>query len=766
VVKAICFTAGYLPGRATVHSYINNPHDGLAVVSLTTDPHHLWDYYEGIYVMGPDANANSPHFGANFWQDWERPVHIEMYDEHDSLAFSIDAGMKIYGGYTRSLPQKSMSFFARAKYGDRKIPYKLFEEAPYPDFEAFVLRNSGNDWFGQHNESGTMFRDILMTKLTENMDIEYQHARQAVVYINGEYWGIHNIREKINEHFLAAHSGVDPDRVELLTNNQEVIIGSNDHYRALMNYVAIYNLEKKEYYDVVKQRMDVRNFIQYELSQIYFDNTDWPGNNIKYWRPDYENGRWRWILYDTDFGFGLWNKGNVSRNTLAFALDPSGPGWPNPPWSTLMLRKLMNNNEFKHQFINTFADHINTSFKESNVDPVIDALRGNINNEMGVHTERWGGSYQNWGYRVNDLKYFASLRPGVMKAQINTYFNLGGIKTVRLDVSDSEGGIVRLNTLMLRDFPWTGSYFKNVPVEIIAIPEPGYRFTGWSGSITAENARVLVDPIEDLNITAHFEPDPYDSPTEVIINEICYAPDSVYSTEDWVELYNRGDRYVDLSGWVLQDEMSDHAYIIPEGTILPPLEYHVICRNKFLFRAMHPKVDDPGGNIDFGYSSLGDIVRLFDDDSELVGMISYGVTDPWPVLENGFTLSLIEPGMEGAIASSWAASDQKYGTPGRYNFTIPDGVEEKPSAATTARLWNYPNPFSHSTTIVASSVHRQPVRFSIYDIHGQLMEVLPERQLETGETEIVWTTSLPGGLYLLKMETPSGVQNHKMFKAD
>ncbi|MCA1746232.1 MAG: CotH kinase family protein, partial [Bacteroidales bacterium] len=295
VVKAVILKEGYLPVRPAVQTYISGYHTGLPVISISTDPDNLWDHDHGIYVRGPGASNDFPYFGANFWNAWERPVHVQLYDENDSLAFNIGAGVKVFGGWSRGHPQKSLSLFARAKYGDRRLEYQLFPGIHILDFEAFVLRNSGNDWFGAGSEAGTMFRDLMMTSLMANMDVEYQKGRQAVLYINGEYFGIHNIREKVNEHFLESNTGVDPDRIELLTNNQEVIHGSKAHYSNLYNFINSNNLQIQANYEYVKQRMDINNFIQYQLAQIYFDNTDWPGNNIKYWRPDYENGRWRWI---------------------------------------------------------------------------------------------------------------------------------------------------------------------------------------------------------------------------------------------------------------------------------------------------------------------------------------------------------------------------------------------------------------------------------------------------------------------------------------
>ncbi|RPI41412.1 MAG: hypothetical protein EHM46_06445, partial [Bacteroidetes bacterium] len=347
VVRARVLRSGYIPGKIFTRTFFPGDPHRLPVVAISTDPRNLWDPGYGIYVKGPGAETDFPYFNANFWQDWERPVHIEFYDETGVQGFSLDAGIRIFGGWSRGHPQKSLSIFARNEYGPGTISCPLFPGRTYSGYESFVLRNSGNDWFGKDTESGTMFRDVLMTGLTREMDLEYQEGRPSVVYINGEYWGIHNIREKINEHYLSSVSGIPPDSLDILESNQQVIQGSAAEYASLVSFLSANDISLKGNYEYVKQKMDVRNFIRYQVAQVYFDNRDWPGNNIKYWRPAVPWGKWRWIVFDTDFGFGLWDLNNVYRNTIGFALETYGPDWPNPPWSTLLLRSLMENDEFR-----------------------------------------------------------------------------------------------------------------------------------------------------------------------------------------------------------------------------------------------------------------------------------------------------------------------------------------------------------------------------------------------------------------------------------
>ena len=221
-----------------------------------------------------------------------------------------------------------------------------------------MLRNSGNDWYsGENWSSNSMLRDGMATGLMDDTGVDHQAYKPAVVYLNGEYWGIHNIREKVNEEFLASNNpGVDPDEIDELEANAGIIEGDNQDYINMINFIQNNSLDDPNNYLTVEQQVDINNFIDYYIAQIFYAYTDWPGNYIKFWRPQITGSKWKWILYDTDFGFGLvdW----YGHNTLQFALEAKGPGWPNPPWSTFLFRNLMENQEFQIQFINHFCFYI------------------------------------------------------------------------------------------------------------------------------------------------------------------------------------------------------------------------------------------------------------------------------------------------------------------------------------------------------------------------------------------------------------------------
>lgn len=763
VVRARIIKHDYITGPAVTNTYFQQSSNGLPVITITTDPDNMFDFFTGIYELGPNAQDNFPYFESNFWNDWERPVNVTMYDG-DSMAFTIDAGIKIFGGWSRGYPQKSFSIFARSKYGEGKIKYQLFKDRPIYEFESFILRNSGNDWFGQESQAGSMMRDVLMTKLTKNLNIESQGSRQAVVYINEEYWGIYNIRDKINEHFLASNSGAKPDNIDLLETNYNVIIGSNHHYVNLIDFVTFNSMADKSNYNYVTTQMDIQDFINYELSQIYFDNRDWPGNNIKYWRETGPSSRWRWIIFDTDFGFGLWDLNKAYYNTIEFATDPDQTNWPNPTWSTLLLRKLLINQKFKEQFINSFADQINTSFKNSAVTDLIDELKMNIYHEMTNHIDVWGGSFSNWNSNIGNMKSFANIRPAAMQNFIRSSFSTGSKHELTLNLSDKNNGAIKLNTIMVRESPWEGTYFEDIPIKLTAIPSPGYVFTGWSEGINSKLASIYVDLSAATTITANFEPDSNPG-NRVIINEICYNSDPVNNTEDWVELFNTSDQYVDLSNWILKDGGFNNGFVIQEGTILEPNRYYVICRDKYALSAIHTDIYNYQGNFDFGLSSVGDVVWLQNSNGDSENYLTYGITNPWPIIPagSGYTLSLLSPELDNFSAESWAISEEQYGTPGRCNY-CPVGVEEKLLPEQEDIMFqNFPNPFSNSTRIVFQLAKFQPVRLSVYDLNGRLVNVLLNQNLEEGYHEIVWEPQdLHNGIYILRMETVSAVSTKQM----
>lgn len=412
VLRVRTFSEKRLPSPIVNRTFLFNTVHNLPVVSVFTDPKNLWDPVEGIYVKGYHASSEFPFRGANFWKDMEKPIHFEFYEADGTLGFSFDGGIKIGGQYSRGMDQKIFNVFARNIYGYNQIRYPLFPRKELTHFKALTLRTSGQDAIY------SKIRDIMMSSLLEDTGLDFQDHRQAVLYLNGKYWGIYNIRERINRYFVADNHGLDPDYIDLLQANWTVRAGSNEHYIALREFVRTHNLAVEENYEYVKTQMDITNYIDALIAQIYFAQTD--QGNIRFWREQSPEGKWRWIVFDFDWCF--WPS-HLYNNTLAGMTNPAGTGW-NQAISTLLTTNLMQNQDFRTEFIDRFAYHLNYTFEPERVVSRIDELALNIEPEMPRQLDRWGGSIDRWYSEVEQLRRFARLRPAIVMEHVRHYFSL------------------------------------------------------------------------------------------------------------------------------------------------------------------------------------------------------------------------------------------------------------------------------------------------------------------------------------------------------
>ena len=746
VVRARVYQPGLLPGPVVTQTYLKDEPFTLPVLSLVTDPPNLWDYETGIYVLGPGAESQNPNYGANFWQDWEIPVDVALFEQDGQVALETQAGAAIFGGWSRAHAQKSIVFKARNRYGATDIPYPLFPDKPYGAYGSFILRNSGNDW------NTSQLRDAFMHRLVEDTAIDNMAYRPAIVYLNGEYWGILNLREKINEHYASVRANVDPDQIDLLELDGEPLNGSSAHYEDLIRYIEQNSLSDPDAYQEVERRMDLDNYIDYQAAQIYFDNTDWPGNNIKFWRPQTPEGRWRWILFDTDFGFGLYEGGAYNHNTMTFATDRFGPEWPNPPWSTFLLRSLLTNESFKQAFLNRFADLLNVHFEPGRVVALLDTMAAAIAPEIPRHMDRWGGSVSSWEGEISKLRTFGRFRQGVVFAHLLAYFSLPGVSEVSLNVEG--GGMLRINREQIRTFPWKGQYFKRIPVTVSALPNPGFRFVRWSGDVEGTDAVITIDPAVAATLVAHFEVDTGARPA-VVINEILYhaAPDM--DGEDWVELYNAGPSGLDLSGWRFGDEDPAHRVVLPANTSLPTNGYLVLCRDAAAFSLVYPGVSCVTDGWGFGLGNSGDVLSLYDAAGVLVDSLAYLDTLPWPAQADGdgASLELRDAFADNRVPEAWGASPLRGGTPGRPNAISVGNANEVTVPTAFALHPSAPNPFSDQTTLYFSLSRPGEVRIRVYDAIGRLLETIEVGvRAAAAEQTLVWTPRAGGsGLFFFQL---------------
>jgi len=487
VVRARAFPAEGTPSQQSTQSYFVGVSSTLPVISITTDSKNLWDRDMGIYVNGTNY-VQDKWYTSNYLRYWRRPSNIEMYEPDGSLGFSSKAMIKVFGIYTSRFGQKPLTV-----YFDDPINHKVFPMRENRSFESLIVRNSGQDWIR------TLFCDGLVNSLVLNsMDLDGQAYRPAIVYINGQFWGVNNIREKINEFYFAAQHNIDPENVLLKkrTNSKELT-----EFNEIIDLAKSRNATYKEKFELISDRIDVSEFTNYQIVEIFGANRDWPNNNVKVWKPKGE-GKWRWVLVDLDVSFGIWNNTQPDANSLERAVDTS-------ILNTELLHVLLQNEQYKNEFIQRFALSMNTLFSPDRVNHFIDSMANDIRAQIPAHVERWKDScswncgiesVDFWQHNVNKLKYFADNRPTFMKEHLKKRFKLQGMTTLKFSAENGD--------ILINDIDWgvnpSGDYFKSIPMRLSAIPKPGYKFSGWEGGLSVTDSEVVYTPGNPADIKAVF----------------------------------------------------------------------------------------------------------------------------------------------------------------------------------------------------------------------------------------------------------------------
>ena len=295
-------------------------------------------------------------------------------------------------------------------------------------------------------------------------------------------------------------------------------------------------------------------------------------------------------------------------------------------------------------------------------------------------------------------------------------------------------------------------------------PEEGdFHLQQKSPAIDAGDPLSEADPDNTIADMGAFHYQLYNS--AVIINEINYNSSDQANSGDWVELYNPHTVPIDLSNWMLRDDNSDNAFIFPDGSILDADSYIVLCRNSPSFTYVFPDVSNYIGELAFGLSGSGDMVMLLDDRGAVVDSLVFSDKDPWPEEcdGGGHSLSLVNPKLDNGQPENWDAS-KGYGTPGKINDVYQSITPS--DTATPVRLrvkQNRPNPFKASTVIDYVLTGEQKVMIDVYNINGQHVARLLNKQQEAGSHSVIFDASnLSSGVYVYRIETGSARKSKKM----
>ena len=544
VIRAAAFSSDDKKMSAvTTETYlVGLDYKDIKIVSLVLDSDSLFNYETGIYVMGkyyddwmasdPEAkNAGSWEIKGNFSQkgrEWEREVLFQLIENDGSFGTEQNMGLRIMGTATRTYYQKSFRLYAREEYGAKRLEYSLIPglmtdtgEKPLKEFKTFILRNGGNDNYF------TLLRDPYVQALLPDRNFATQGAEPCIVFINGEYWGIYRITEDYSDNYIEDNYGVDDKNAIIVKNvvGAEATVDEGEPedielYKELEGSIYWRDFTQPEHYDWLCENVDMENLIDYMAVLLYIDNSDgaYNGNNWRVWRAretdeqnGYADGRWRFMLYDNDFALAFRpDEGGAEKNTLEQVRNIDW-GWG------LLFNKLMENEQFKAQFINTFMDLRNTCFYPEKALETLDEMKSVIAPYIAEQYRRNGPGWvtqmtdeeMKWRFEdeLNHIRQFINGRYDYSVSMLRDGYGLGEAYSISLCANNPEGGTVRVNTVTpnLSDGTWQGRYFSEYGITLTAIPAEGYVFAGWSGDVTEQQAEITIRLTEDMELTANFE---------------------------------------------------------------------------------------------------------------------------------------------------------------------------------------------------------------------------------------------------------------------
>lgn len=466
ILRARIFENSKIPGTVMTNTYFINEVQHLPVVSLVTDPKFLWDKKLGIYL--------------NSLKEREIPVSLEFFPLNSSRAFSMDAGARIGGENIFRFAQKPINIYARSDFGFPHIAYKIFDDVPYLEYKQLYLRNSGSDW------TSTMFRDgMLVTALKNRIINSMQNYRPAVLYLNGTYWGINNIREKIDDQYFYLHYNVDPSDLDHLEDTNKIITGDSTDFVNLMSLAAVSNLSDSATYDYFASRVNVHDLMDFVITQDFIANSSW-GHNRETWRDRKGEKKWRWALVDMDRGI---DAARISINQLDDIFTNFG-----------FFKKMCENADFKNEFIQRYSEHLNKTFNQTRMFGYIDSIKALLTDEMPRHSQKWGTyidslSINDWGNdfsvpsipvwntNVQKFKDYITQRPTYAVQYLSTRFGLTGRANLTITSNVPDQGKISVIGYKVKEGE-SNLYFKNIPISVSAYPPPGYIFKQWKGFLS------------------------------------------------------------------------------------------------------------------------------------------------------------------------------------------------------------------------------------------------------------------------------------------
>ena len=378
---------------------------GLPAVSICADSLDLFGYENGIMVPGRMFDPLNPDQTGNYYmkgREWERHANIEFREVADNSGINQACGLRTHGNRARQQPQKGLKVYAREEYGKKRFRHPFFEANPTDGFKHLLIK----PFSSLYPYSGV--QDYVCSQMAIGIGLEAGRSRPVVVYLNGEYWGVYFLQEKMDERYLEDHYGIDIGQCNIISNWMELENGHDDSFQEMMDWLETADLSMEENYRHANEIVDVDNFIDYMILETFVDNYDWPANNSRCWQM--EGGKWRWMFFDGDAAFGNINIdpfGNpVGMDVFGNATYTGPYNWPSSERATLLFRKLLENTEFCRLFDARLHELCQSGFLYENTAPILTRVVDWLRPEMEPQSFRFGiptsVSHWEWGWTLSD----------------------------------------------------------------------------------------------------------------------------------------------------------------------------------------------------------------------------------------------------------------------------------------------------------------------------------------------------------------------------
>lgn len=433
-------TGSYFVGRDEDY------YQDMKVISLVTNPYNLFDADKGIYAVGSsyyewrksadfdptmeDWRQENPTNYNQSGREWERPATIQVFEQGE-LVYEQNLGIRLAGNVSRSNAQKSIRLYAREEYGAKKLKYGFFDGLtdiygnPIEKFDKITLRNDGND------TTSAFFRDELVQSLCADRAVGVQAEEPCILFIDGEFWGMYHMKERIEDYYFASHYGVD--KVNVTYVKRDDVDGSEDiwkEYENLYNWAMVVDLSNDEYYQRIADAIDMQSLMDYFAIETYINNYDWlyvgrDPNNIIMWRVNeqvdgnpYGDGKWRFVLYDMEYSAGLYGQEGTRPDYNSFENISKSKNAANP--GALFFR-LLNNETFRTEFYENYLEIMDSCFDPERVNAWIDEYCGEYRSAMSDTFKRFlsTGGDGHLNYHAGTVKDFYRDRPEYARKYLN-----------------------------------------------------------------------------------------------------------------------------------------------------------------------------------------------------------------------------------------------------------------------------------------------------------------------------------------------------------